>query len=373
MKILYVAPLASIHSKRWVSYFEGIGHDVHAVDASFDEAHEIPGVTVHYIPLRGTSIPFIKYIIRYPRWLHDWRRVIDTIDPDIIHIHWLGLHALGATLSSGGRPTIITPWGSDLLINPDESIKWRYQLKRIIATGDLFICDADHLRDALIIRGVPSEKIHVIAFGTDVARFEPSKRDQHLAKELGFPDNSPLVVSLRSLDKIYDIGTLLRAIPLVIRSNPRIRFIVVGDGPERLELKKEADALGINNFVKFVGRLPDDQMVRYTASASAYVSTSLSDGGLAAATAEAMSCAIPPVITEFGDNATWVENGVTGYLFPCGDHIALAQHLNTIFTDNVIANNIGRNARQTILERNNVVVEMGRVDRLYETAKARTT
>ena len=371
MRILYVAPLGSIHSKRWISYFARAGHDVHVIDASFDDALEVADVKVHHLPLRGTRLPIAKYLLRFPRWLASWRRLIKVINPDVIHIHWLGLYALGAALSTGSNALVVTPWGSDLLVNPRESVKWRLQVRRILAAGSSFICDAEHLRDELLHRGIPFERIHVIAFGTDVNRFEPKQRDPKLAGELGFQDEAPLVISMRALDPIYDIGTLLAAIPTVTQSVPKTRFVIVGDGPQRSELEQLADSLGVTSLVRFVGRLSDKDMVRYAASASVYVSTSLSDGGLAASTAEAMACGVPPVVTDFGDNASWVNHGVTGFLFPCSDAATLSARLIEVLSDQDLARRLGVGARHTIVERNNVDTEMQKVEEIYRSLSRR--
>ena len=372
MRILYVAPMASVHSTRWVGYFGRTGHDVHAIDASFDGTHEVPGVTVHRVPLQGTRLPVLKYLLRYPLWLARWRSLVAAINPDVIHIHWVGLHALGAALS-GFKPLVVTPWGSDLLVIPSESAKWRFLVWRVLASGTLFICDADHLQDELVRRGISRERVHVIAFGTDVAKYEPGRRDPRLAAELGFAAETPLIISLRALSRIYDIGTLISAVPAVVSAHPAARFVIVGDGPERTALQQQAERLGVANLVRFVGRLSDDDMVRYTASASACVSASLSDGGLAASTAEAMACGVPPVITDFGDNASWVEHGVTGFLFPCGDSTSLAARLIDLLSDRRRARQIGDGARSTIVLRNNVETEMGRVEQLYQSARRRST
>lgn len=369
MRILYVAPLANIHSKRWVGYFGRTEHDVHAVDASFDGTHEVHGVTVHRLPLSGTRLPILKYLLRYPLWLMRWRRLVATIAPDVIHVHWLGLHGLGASLT-GFKPLVVTPWGSDLLIIPRESAKWRFQVRRILSAGDLFICDADHLRDELVAHGVRRERVHVVAFGTDVARYHPDRCDPALAGELGFPHDAQVVISLRALDRIYDVGTLISAIPAVATACPAARFVIVGDGPQRTALEKQAHMEGVAELVRFVGRLSDRDMVRYTASAQVYVSTSLSDGGLAASTAEAMACGVPPVITDFGANSEWVDHGVTGFLFPCKNSESLADRVIDLLSNRRLAREIGCAARETIVARNNVDTEMGRVEHLYRTANS---
>ena len=176
---------------------------------------------------------------------------------------------------------------------------------------------------------------------------------------------------MRALDPIYDIGTLLAAIPTVTQSVPETRFVIVGDGPQRSELEQLADSLGVTSLVRFVGRLSDKDMVRYAASASVYVSTSLSDGGLAASTAEAMACGVPPVVTDFGDNASWVNHGVTGFLFPCSDAATLSARLIEVLSDQDLARRLGVGARHTIVERNNVDTEMQKVEEIYRSLSRR--
>lgn len=363
MRILFVAPMQSIHSVRWVTFFARAGHDVHVIDASFGGDHEVSGVTVHHIPLRGTRLPVLKYLFRFPRWIARWRRLVGEIRPELMHIHWLGLHALGAALS-GFKPLVVTPWGSDLLLIPQQSAKRRLLLKCILAAGSVFICCAFHLREALVRRGVPKECIHVFGFGTDVAKYAPSRSDPHLPRELDFDDYSPLIISLRALYPVYDVGTLIGAIPAVLAACPAARFVIVGEGPERTGLQQHADELGVSNVVRFVGRLSGDDIVRYTASSKVYVSTALSDG-FSASLSEAMACGVPPVVTDFGDNPLWVEDGVSGFLFPGRDATCLAKRIIELLSDCARARQIGGEARHTIVVRNNVDIEMTNVEQLY--------
>jgi glycosyltransferase involved in cell wall biosynthesis len=96
--------------------------------------------------------------------------------------------------------------------------------------------------------------------------FSPEKRDPNLAVQLGFKPKAPLVISLRSLEALYDIPTFVRAVPLVKKNHPDTGFIIVGSGPERESLGKLIRELNVESAVKFSGRLSDDDMVRYTAS-----------------------------------------------------------------------------------------------------------
>ena len=84
-----------------------------------------------------------------------------------------------------------------------------------------------------------------------------------------------------------------------------------------------------------------------------------------------MACGVPPVITDFGDNGSWVEHGVTGFLFPCGDSTSLAARLTDLLSDRRRARQMGDGARRTIVQRNNIETEMGRVEHLYQSARRR--
>ena len=124
--------------------------------------------------------------------------------------------------------------------------------------------------------------------------------------------------------------------------------------------------LGVTELVRFVGRLSDADMVRFTASASIYVSTSLSDGGLAASTAEAMACAVPVVITDFGENAHWLDNSKAGCTFEMKNAAQLADKLITLLENETSQMKMGSHGRKIILERNDYYKEMSRVEMVYE-------
>lgn len=369
MKLLYVAPLNSIHARRWVSHFAGNGHEVSVVDTAGSEDHGLDGVRVESLVWEGSAsigTRLFGYRTRLKRLVDGLRRSIDSVQPDVVHLHWMaGPHAL-ALAQTGFRPIIATPWGSDLLVQARRFTLRGHSVKRIIAASDRFCCDAEHLKAELVARGAAPESVDVIYFGTDTRLFSPTARDAGLATELGFTPGTPLVVSNRALKPIYNVETLIRAVPATLKSVPQARFVIVGGGDELQMLKNLAEELGVARKVAFVGRLSDEDMVRYTASATVYVSTSLSDGGLAASTAEAMACEVPVTISDFGENGAWIETDAAGRLFPLRDHGTLAAHLVELLSDASVRGRLGKRGREIILERNDRYREMARVESLYQ-------
>jgi glycosyltransferase involved in cell wall biosynthesis len=173
------------------------------------------------------------------------------------------------------------------------------------------------------------------------------------------------VISLRNFDPVYDIPSLLRAIPLVLAQRPDARFVIVGRGPLEAELKALAQSLGIMDQVRFVGFVPNVELPDYLSAMDVYVSTSLSDAGIAASTAEAMACGLPVVTTDSGENGRWIEPGSNGFLVPVSEHGALAEKLLCLIADPELRSRLGAAGRATIQERNDYQVEMAKMEALY--------
>jgi glycosyltransferase involved in cell wall biosynthesis len=368
--ILYLAPMDSIHSRRWIRFFADSGFQVHVLyfdDVAPEDLSSFSDITFHHIPLRADRPGILNYL-RFGwhvlRKVPAIRSTIRMIDPDLIHVHFIDFRAYLA--SQLDYPLMLTAWGSDVLILPKRNMVFRHLLTTSLDRAQVITCDADHMKDAIVRFGVPKDKVKVIYFGTDLTTFHPGKRDPAIRREAGFPDRAKLVISLRSLQPVYDISTLIRAVPLVLAQAQETRFIVVGGGPEMDKLVQLSRDLGVEGAVRFTGRMAQEDLQRYTASADIYVSTSLSDGGLAASTAEAMACEVPVVITDFGNNAEWVEHGAAGLLFPLSDHQALAAGILRILANPDDARRMGKRGREIIDERNNWHREMAKIESMYE-------
>jgi L-malate glycosyltransferase len=364
MRLCYIGPAGTVHTQRWLSFFARRGHEVHLLSTTLSEwRHE--GIQVHSVPLgrsESSAINPLRAAARMPRTLARYRALLRELRPDILHVHYLNEAALMAAWT-GFHPLVMTAWGSDVLIAPELSKLRKAALRRALGAADLVTCDAYHMERRLLALGTPASKTKVVFFGTDVDRFHPGARDGALQKRLS-PKGGPVVISLRSLEPVYDLATLLKAVPAVLASRPDTRFALAGGGSLADPLRRLAQELGIEGSVDFLG-LPAAELPGYLASSDVYVSTALSDAGLAASTAEAMACGVPPVVTEVAENAQWVEDGMTGRLFPPQDPRALADALMEILGDDGKRAALGRSARRTIVDRCNYQHEMARMESLY--------
>jgi glycosyltransferase involved in cell wall biosynthesis len=361
LRLAFVAS-ASIHSIRWMSYFARRGHVVRWFATSTAD-RELPGVTCE--PLAAAAGGGRAWSVAAS--VSGLRKGLARFAPDVVHAHYAGVPGVLASLA-GTRPLVLTAWGSDVLFagrRPATGLPIRWALRR----ADLVTCDAEHMAQALAGVGVQPGRIARINFGTDVDRFQPVPRDPALDARLDLPPG-PRVISIRNLHPVYDLATLVRAIPVVLRSVPDATFIVGGTGPDAPMLSRLATTLGVGGRVRFCGAIANEALPAYFAAADVYVSTARSDAGLAASTQEAMACSVAAVVTSSGENSNWIDDGVNGYVVAPGDAEALARRIAALLLDPALRRRMAAGGRALIAERSNHVIEMQKMEALYYEVRA---
>ena len=362
VRICYLANASSVHIHRWVRYFVGRGHEIHVI--SFENAR-IEGTTVHVLKL-----PVLVKNATFPlkmASIHRIKSLIKRIKPDILHGHYAINYGLFGALCNL-NPFVITVWGSDVLIVPEarflSSIKKpiaKYALKK----ADLITCDAEHMKEAMRRLGIAPEKIVLIYFGVDTRKFSPGEKSEELRAKLRIYD-SPTVISSRNLEPLYDIESLIRSLPLVLKEVPESQFVIAGKGSEEKRLRELAKSLGVLDNVKFIGFIQNDELPQYLSTVDVYVSTSLSDAGIAASTAEAMACGLPVIVTDVADNKKWVDNGVNGFVVPVKDPKSLAEKIIYLLRNEDVRKKFGKINRKIIEEKNDYYKEMEKMEDIYE-------
>lgn len=307
MRILFVADAASIHTQRWLEHFRNRGDEVHV--ASF-RAFEVSGVTLHLLPTLGLGkLGYFYALMALPRIFH-------RVQPDLVHAHYLTSYGFLAAFA-GLRPLVVTAWGSDALIAPRQSRLMRFFASYAVRHASVVTTLAEHMNAAVVELGVPLDRITATPFGVDTEFFRP-----YAGAEIG---RKPLkLVCTRNFDKVYDVGTLIRAIAKVFSRGRVIQIDLVGDGPLRPELMRLARELGIDSHIKFHGHVEHKVLAGLLAEAEIFVTPALSDGNNVSLN-EAMACGCFPIATHIPANAQWIKHGSNGFLYPPADVERLTQ------------------------------------------------
>lgn len=355
MKIVFLAGANSIHSYKWIKYFAQKGHEILWISLGISIHEPLNGVKYHELPPIRGLYSLTSAIIRT-------RSLIKEFRPDILQLHSVGMYGL-LGIFAGCTKLVVTPWGSDVIYGKLSAFK-RPIIARAFKTASLITCDALHMKSEIEQFGVREEKIKIINFGIDTERFRPLEQSNEIRNSYNLGKDIS-VVSLRNFEPVYDIPSLLNAIPIVLQKFPSTKFLIIGRGSLESELKTIAHKLEIEDAVRFIGFVKNDLLPLTLSSMDIYVSSSLSDAGIAASTAEAMACQLPAVITNSGENSNWILDGVNGYLVEVKNPEAIAESIISLIADPEKRAEFGRRGRELILERNDYLSEMGKMEELY--------
>ncbi len=125
------------------------------------------------------------------------------------------------------------------------------------------------IRDSLCQRGVPAPKVTFLPNGVNLELFAPRERDQELAAELGYQNDDFVLIYAGTMGYAQGLESVLAAAAL-LRLEPKIKFLFVGDGTEKPKLEEMAREQGLGN-VRFVDFQPVQQMPRYFSLAAASI------------------------------------------------------------------------------------------------------
>jgi len=351
-----------------VNYFAGRGHEAHLISSRFTTGYDGFDSRIQMHPL-ARLLPQIWMLSGYLNgiaWLFQIRALIKRIKPDIVNAHYIGVPAYLA-VASGFHPLVLTAWGSDVLIDPKKNPIRRFLTKQSLQKADSITWVSNSLREEIINLGATSEKLVITTMGVDTLKFKPGARNKEIWRKLGI-NNSPVVISTRTLNPIYDVGTLIRAVPLILLEVPQTKFVIIGDGSQKKYLENMADKLGVSNSLRFLGRVPNDSLPPYLCSSDVYVSTALSDS-LGISTMEARSCGIPVVVGDLPATREWIIDGEDGLIFHLRDYRALAEKVIRLLKSEELRKRLGVAGRVTVVERADYNKEMAKVMRIYEQLK----
>lgn len=359
MKVCFLASSASIHSVKWVSYFVENGYDVAWISLAPAE-YDIPEKVDYY------EFDVSKGLLSLAKAIYNVKNALAKIQPDLYHVHSVGTYGMVGALSHF-RPMITTPWGSDVIYGKKHFYK-KYFIAKALKNSKYITVDAHHMVDHLQEFNLPKQAVHIINFGIDTQRFTKIEVDEQFQKKIN-PDGKKLIISTRNFEEVYDVRTYIAAAKDVLEQDEDVLFLLLGRGSLEQKLKDQARTLGIADSVKFLGFFPNEDMPKLLNYCDLYVSTSLSDAGIAASSAEAMSCELPAVLSDSGENDVWIDDHNSGYLFKTGSSSHLAKIiLEHLKLDAEYKQSIGIAGRSTIVERNDYHGEMAKVAKLYQQA-----
>ena len=262
------------------------------------------------------------------------------LQPDLIHAHSPLLNAYPASHVGRrlGIPVVyeIRAFWEDAAVDHGSTNEGslRYRLTqwletRAVRQADRVVTICEGLRQDLVARGIPAEKIGVVPNAVDAEAFVPGgEPDPELRARLGLTGKRVLGF-IGSFYAYEGLDLLLAALPQLLAVDPDIRVLLVGGGPQEANLKAQAQALGVADKVVFTGRVPHREVNRYYDQIDLLVYARhpmrLTELVTPLKPLEAMAQQRLFIASDVGGHRELIRDGETGLLFRAGDVGALAR------------------------------------------------
>ena len=149
----------------------------------------------------------------------------------------------------------------------------------IIDKADMIIAPTGKVEDTLRGYGVKNE-ISVIPSGISLEQHHYRMNDSERSAKreaLGIPQDHYVLLSLGRVGAEKNLSELIRFFAIAVCRNPKLTFLIVGDGPDREHLQKLAQELGISRSVIFTGMVSPSEVQQYYQLGDLFVSASTSE------------------------------------------------------------------------------------------------
>jgi phosphatidylinositol alpha-1,6-mannosyltransferase len=296
--------------------------------------------------------------LRWARWLTSSR------SPDFDVLHCGNIRPVGYAVRWVNRklrtPYLVYVNGGDLL---RERVKARRSpLKRktsrsilgnaagIVATSKWVAQLTSDVMAEVGVEELPS--VAALDLGTDPAHFNPSQDTGALRRRWGVGDE-PVILTVARLvpHKGQDMG--IRALSMLARDFPGLRYIMVGEGHDEQRLRALAKELGVSDRVGFVGPMRDDELPEAYATSTIYLGASRVDKevnveGFGISFLEAGASGVPSVAGDSGGVRSAVRDGETGIVVPPSDPDAITDAIRSLLLNPERRKQMGRAARHAV-------------------------
>jgi phosphatidylinositol alpha-1,6-mannosyltransferase len=256
---------------------------------------------------------------------------------------------------AGVRPIVILAHGLEIKPTREHWRRriWLWLMQRVLDRAEVVVANSGYTAQ-LVRTMAPSARIAAVPLGVDHRRFCPGDR-RSARRSLAIPEDKHVILTVARILAHKGHGLVLEALasmPASVRES--FVYLVAGQGRDLEMLQKEADALGLEGVVRWLGYVQEADLPDLYRSADVFVLCSREDRdrpeveGFGLAFLEAQACGTPVVGTRTGGISDAVQDGRGGWLIEQDDAAALAAMLAHLVEAPGDFARMGRIARQRV-------------------------
>ncbi len=286
---------------------------------------------------------------------HELEHIFRRESPDIVHTHSGKAGVLGRLAAArAGVPIIVHTIHGPSFGNFQGAIAnfiFRAAERRAGRLTTHFVVVADAMTDQYLAAGIGRREQYTKIFsGFNLEPYLASKNNPELRAKLGIAPDDIVIGKIARLFKLKGHDDLFSVAPEIVRKNPRIKFLLVGDGEWRAKFENQARSLGLEKHFIFTGLISPSEVPRYVGIMDALVHLSLREG-LPRALPQALAAG-KPVIAYDCDGAKEVcIDEKTGFLLSPRDLNGLKQKLAQLGDDPALRERLGTTGQNFVREK----------------------
>lgn len=174
---------------------------------------------------------------------------------------------------------------------------------------------------------IPSERIRIVPGGVDLAPYAAAPDRREARTRLGWEQDRPILLTVRRLAKRMGLEMLIDAMQTVHRTHPNALLLIGGKGAIRPELESRIEKLGMQDCVKMLGFIADEELPLYYAAATAAIVPTVALEGFGLVTAEALASGTPVLGTPIGGTPEILHGLDPRLLFNAAESGAIAERI----------------------------------------------
>lgn len=287
--------------------------------------------------------------------------VIAETGATLLHCHQYSPFVYGRLASVRTRtPIVFTEHGRHSDAPPSRK---RALVNRLLARGvPALYAVSGELRRHMLAEGFPA-RVGVIWNGIEPGDAPSAEERLAVRRALGIEPDAVVVGSIGRLDPVKDFPTLVAAFARARASQPGMRLVIIGDGPERAAIENAVAAVGAEGSIRLLGHRQDARAL--LAAVDIYANSSISEG-ISLTLLEAMAACCPIVATAVGGTPEVVQHESTGILVPPRSPEAMGIQLEALAAAPDRARRYREAGRARVLEHFTLDRMVGAYRTLYE-------
>lgn len=314
-----------------IQHLPDVGVDVRGL--IINEDHD---AVYHGYPVRGAASAKDPLYRRFLGLRRVFRECFDLKDFDLAASHF-ALYTLPVLDKLRPLPLVVHfhgPWWQESAAEGQHGVK--IHLKKLIERtiyhrAVRFVVLSEAFREVLAAQyDIPEGLIRVVPGGVNVARFDVEETKRAARERLDWPMDRPIVLAVRRLVRRMGLDSLIDSIDGVRRRIPDVLLMIAGRGPLFEELTARAEASGLQNHVRMLGFISDEDLPLAYRAADVTVVPTVALEGFGLITIESLAAGTPVLVTPAGGLPEVVRDLSADLIMPDGRSSTITEYLTDV-------------------------------------------